>query len=158
MDRETAITILVEHSKHPRHKGRLTDAHVSMPGGNPGCGDVITMHVKAEPDEPRIAAATFEGKGCTISQAAASILLGIVNKDRMSFERALEFSYEDMLSLLGRDVVGSRYTCATLALGTLKMAVKTIEMDRLLRASGHSDEDIRRLRETLGTTGDWEKP
>ena len=141
MDRETLIAILVEHSKHPRHKGRLKDADVSIPGGNPGCGDVITVHVKADRDEPRITTATFEGSGCTISQAAASILLVLVNRDGMSFERALDFSYEDMLSLLGREVVGSRYTCATLALGTLK-------------AAGHSAEDIRRLREALTAPGD----
>ena len=154
MDRETLIAILVEHSKHPRHKGRLEDADVSMPGGNPGCGDVITLHVKADPEEPRIATATFEGSGCTISQAAASILLGLVNRDRLSFEKALDFSYEEMLSLLGREVVGSRYTCATLALGTLKTAVKTIEMDRRLKAAGHSTEDIRRLREALAAPGE----
>lgn len=154
MDKETLITILVEHAKHPRHKGRLEDADVRMPGGNPGCGDVITLHVKADPNEPRIAEATFEGSGCTISQAAASILLGLVNRDRMSFEEALDFSYEEMLELLGREVVGFRHTCATLALGTLKAAVKTIEMDRRLKASGHSTEDIRRLREALVTPGD----
>jgi len=157
MDRETLIATLVEHSKHPRHSGRLEDADVHVPGGNPGCGDVITLHVKADSDEPRIAAATFEGTGCTISQAAASILLGLVNRDRMTFEEALDFSYEEMLSLLGREVVGSRYNCATLALGTLKTAVKRIEMDRKLRAAGHSDEDIQRLREALEERGDLKK-
>ncbi len=149
MAKDVLITKLVEHSKDPRYRGRLENADVSTPGGNPGCGDVITMHIKAEPDEPRIAAASFEGNGCTISQAAASILLERVNRDRLSFQEALDFPYEDMLELLGREVVGSRYTCATLALGTLKNAVKTIEMNRKLRAAGHSDADIRRLREAL---------
>lgn len=154
MDKDELITRLVEHSKDQRHRGGLEEADVSTPGGNPGCGDVITMHVKAEPDEPTIAAVTFEGSGCTISQAAASILLEQVNRDRLSFEEVLDFPYEDMLELLGPEVVGSRYTCATLALGTLKTAVKTIEMDRRLRAAGHSDEDIRRLREALAASGD----
>jgi len=158
MEKDELITRLVEHSKDQRHRGRLEDADVSAPGGNPGCGDVITMHVKAEPDEPRIAVATFEGSGCTISQAAASILLGQVNRDRPSFQEVLDFPYEDMLELLGPDVVGSRYTCATLALGTLKTAVKTIEMDRRLRAAGHSDEDIRRLREALAASEGSNRP
>jgi nitrogen fixation NifU-like protein len=54
-----------------------------------------------------------------------------------------------MIELLGRDVVGSRPRCATLALGTLKAAVRRIEMDRRLRASGRSDEEIAHLREAL---------
>jgi len=47
--------------------------------------------------------------------------------------------------------VGSRPRCATLALGTLKAAVKRIEMDRRLRAAGRSDEEIRVLREALAS-------
>ena len=71
MDRQTRIALLVDHYKNPRRRGALPDADVSMPGGNPGCGDVVTMHVKAAPDEDRIEAVRFEGEGCTISQAAA---------------------------------------------------------------------------------------
>lgn len=74
-----------------------------MPAGNPGCGDVLIRHVRADPAEQRIAAASFEGSGCTISQAAASILLRGVNREKPSFEGVLDFSYEEMLDLLGRD-------------------------------------------------------
>ena len=147
MDRETAIAYLVDHYKNPRFKGYLEDADVSMPGGNPGCGDLVTVHLKAEPASDAIAEATFEGSGCTISQAAASILLQKVNREQLSFKEVMDFTYEQMIDLLGRDVVGFRHRCATLALGTLKAAVKTVEMDRKLRAAGHSEEDIRRLRE-----------
>ncbi len=149
MDRDTAVAFLVDHFKHPRFKGHLEDADVRMPGGNPGCGDVLIMHVRADSAEQRIAAASFEGSGCTISQAAASILLRDVNRDKPSFEDVLDFSYKEILDVVGREVVGFRHRCATLALGTLKAAVKTIEMDRKLRAAGHSEEDIRRLREAL---------
>jgi nitrogen fixation NifU-like protein len=147
MDRETAIAYLVDHYKNPRFKGYLEGGDVSMPGGNPGCGDLVTVHLKAEPASDRIAAATFEGSGCTISQAAASILLQKVNREQLSFGEVMDLTYEEIIDLLGRDVVGFRHRCATLALGTLKAAVKTIEMDRKLRAAGHSEEDIRRLRE-----------
>src|SRR5690606_18925212 len=120
-----------------------------MPGGNPGCGDVVTLYVRAEPDEDRIAAVGFEGEGCTISQAAASILAERMNRKRPTFDEVLALSYEQMIDLLGRDIVGSRPRCATLALGTLKAAVKRIEMDRKLRAAGHTDEEIRRLRDAI---------
>jgi nitrogen fixation NifU-like protein len=139
----------VDHFKHPRHKGRLEHADARMPGGNPGCGDIVTMHVRAAPDADRIEEVAFEGEGCTISQAAASILAQRVNRKQMSFADVDDLSYEVMIEMLGRDVVGSRPRCATLALGTLKAAVKRIEMDRRLRAAGRSDEDIRRMRELL---------
>jgi nitrogen fixation NifU-like protein len=149
VDRETLIARLVDHYKHPRHRSRLDQADVRMPGGNPDCGDLITLHVRAAPEEARLAEASFEGEGCTISQAAASILLKKLNRERPSFEEVLDFSYEEMLDMLGREVVGFRHRCATLALGTLKKAIKAIEMDRKLRAAGYSDEEIREMREAV---------
>jgi nitrogen fixation NifU-like protein len=146
MDRQTRIAYLVDHFKHPRHKGRLEQADARMPGGNPGCGDLITMHVRAAPDANRIEEVSFEGEGCTISQAAASILAQRMNRKQPSFQEISDLSYEEMIELLGPDVVGSRPRCATLALGTLKAAVKRIEMDRMLKGAGHSEADIARIR------------
>lgn len=146
MDRDALIARLVDHFQRPRHTGPLAGADVSMPGGNPGCGDVVTVHVKVDGAD-RIAAASFEGTGCTISQAAASVLMGKVNKEHPSLDGVREFTYEEMLDLLGTEVVGFRHRCATLALGTLKAAVKALEMDRKLRAAGHSEEEIRELRD-----------
>ena len=151
MDRQTRIALLVDHFKHPRHRGPLEAPDASMPGGNPGCGDIVTMHVRAARDEDRIEEVAFEGEGCTISQAAASILAQRVNRKKLSFGEVEDLSYESMIDLLGRDVVGSRPRCATLALGTLKAAVKRIEMDRRLRAAGHSDEEIQRMRAVIAS-------
>lgn len=149
MDRQMRIQLLVDHYKRPRHKGPLEGADVSMPGGNPGCGDVVRMHLEAADGGDRLEAMRFEGEGCTISQAAASILAQRMNKERASFQEILELSYEEMIELLGRDIVGSRPRCATLALGTLKAAVKRLEMDRKLRAAGRSDEEIAAMREAV---------
>lgn len=149
VDRETRIAWLVDHYQHPRHRGKLEGADVRMPGGNPGCGDLLTAYLKAAPGGDRVEALSFEGEGCTLSQAAASILAERVNKQRPSFEEVLAFSYEEMMELLGRDLVSSRPRCATLALGTLKAAVRRLDMDRRLRAAGRSDDDIRALRGEL---------
>ena len=146
MDRETRIAWLVDHFQHPRHRGPLADADVRMPGGNPGCGDVLTAYLRTPPGEDRVAALTFEGQGCTLSQAAASILAERVNRRHPTFEEVLHLSYEEMMDLLGRDLVSSRPRCATLALGTLKAAVRRLAMDRRLRAAGRSDAEIRELR------------
>jgi nitrogen fixation NifU-like protein len=149
MDRQSRIALLTDHFRNPRHKGRLEPADAHMPGGNPGCGDVVTMHVRAAADEDRIEEVSFEGDGCTISMAAASILVQRVNRTKMTFAEVDELSYESIIDLLGRDVVGTRPRCATLALGTLKAAVRRIEMDRKLRAAGRSDDEIRQLREAI---------
>jgi nitrogen fixation NifU-like protein len=146
VDRETRLAWLVDHFNRPRHKGALADADASVPGGNPGCGDIITLHLKAEPGENRVAAVSFEGVGCTLSQAAASILAERINKDRPSFEEVLEYPQEQMIDLLGRDIAEARPGCALLALGTLKGAVKTVEMNRKLRAAGHTEAQIAELR------------
>ena len=68
-----------------------------------------------------VARLTFEGQGCTISQAAASILTEIVAGRTLDEVEAMDFN--DMIDLLGREVVSTRPRCATLALGTLKAAV-----------------------------------
>ncbi len=146
MDRETRVAWLVDHYQHPRFRGRLADADVRMPGGNPGCGDLITVHVRAAPGEDRIEALAFEGEGCTLSQAAASILAERVNRDRPTFEEVLAFTYEEMMDLLDPDLVNSRPRCATLALGTLKAAVRRVATDRRLKAAGKTDAEIRALR------------
>jgi nitrogen fixation protein NifU and related proteins len=148
LDRQTQIDILVDHFKRPRHKGSLEGADVIMPGGNPGCGDLVTMHVKADPDG-RVEAVSFEGEGCTISQAAASILADRINKTHPTLDEVMDFSYERMIDMLGRDVVGFRERCAMLALGTLKMAAKRIQVHRRLREAGRSDQEIRDLERAL---------
>jgi nitrogen fixation NifU-like protein len=149
MDRETRIAWLVDHNQRPRHRGTLPDADARVPGGNPGCGDVITTYLKAKDGEDRVAAVSFEGVGCTLSQAAASILAERTNRLQPTFAEVLNFSYEEMLDLIGREIASSRPQCATLALGTLKGAVKTVEMNRKLRAAGHTDAEIVELRRAI---------
>ena len=152
MDRETRIAWLVDHYQHPRHRGKLEGADVRMPGGNPGCGDLLTAYLKAERGADRVEALTYEGEGCTLSQAAASILAERVNQEHPSFEAVMAMSYEEMMERLGRDLVSSRPRCATLALGTLKAAVRRVEMDRRLRAAGRSESEIRALRGEVPTS------
>jgi nitrogen fixation NifU-like protein len=166
VDRETRIAWLVDHYRRPRHRGALPDADARVPGGNPGCGDIVTVYLKAEPGTDRVSAVSFEGVGCTLSQAAASILAERVNgsvgtqhaapphlRERMSFDEILSFPPEAMIELLGRDIAEARPACALLALGTLKGAVKTVEMNRKLRLAGHTDEQIRELRRAIAEQG-----
>jgi nitrogen fixation NifU-like protein len=125
MDRQEAIEFLVDHYENPRNYGPLEDADVSLSGGNPGCADVITMHAHFDQDG-KVDAIRWEGEGCTISRAAASYVTELV--DGMTPEEIEDMSFEDLIEQLGRELVMTRPTCATLALGTLKKGVHEFHM------------------------------
>ncbi len=122
------VDFLVDHYRTPSNRGALADADVVVPGGNPSCGDVVTIYLKVDPEHDRVAAVSFEGEGCTISQAAASVLTEMVQEAALA--RIEEMDYNDMMDALGREVVQSRPRCATLALSTLKGAVQRYRSDR----------------------------
>ncbi len=136
MDKQELMELIVEHYRRPRHRQSMPDADVVMPGGNPGCGDVVTIYLKVDPEGKLVARATFEGEGCTISQAAADILLDVVNDEQWTLEQVLEADYHLMEELIGEEAVKLRPRCATLALGTLKAAVTKYLRDQLRREAG----------------------
>lgn len=129
MDRQEAIEYLLDHYQHPRNHGAFEPVDVTMPGGNPGCGDVVTIYLKINQAGTAIERVTFEGSGCTISQAAASILAELVDGKPLGDVDAMDFN--DMIDLLGREVVSTRPRCATLALGTLKAAITKYRNDKI---------------------------
>jgi nitrogen fixation NifU-like protein len=98
----------------------MADADVVLGGGNPGCGDIVTFYLKIDPEE-RITGVSFEGEGCTISQAGASVVTEMVLGMQLQEVEALDLNA--MVDELGRDVVVSRTRCATLGLGTVKGAI-----------------------------------
>ncbi len=120
MDRQTAIENLLELYENPEHRGHLDDASVSSLGGNPGCSDVITMHLKVD-EAGTVRAIRFEGEGCTISQAAAELVSA--RMEGATLDEIEDLQQDIIIDELGREVVMSRPKCATLALGTLKQAV-----------------------------------
>ena len=149
MDRETRIAWLVDHAKRLPDRGAVSGADVQVSGGNPGCGDHITVHLNADPAEDRVAVVRFEGVGCTLSRAAASVLAERTNLHRPTFAEVEHFTDEAMMDLVGRDVADARPRCATLALGILKTAVKMLRMDRKLELAGHSAVEIAALRAAI---------
>ena len=136
MDRQMQIQILTDHYRKPRHRGTIEDADVAMPGGNPGCGDVVTVYIKGAEDHEHLQDATYEGEGCTISMAAASMLLEEVHDGDLTMNEIMEMDYNEMIDKLGKQIVASRPRCATLGLGTLKAAIRKYQRDRQLAAAG----------------------
>ena len=129
MERQEAIEYLLDHYQNPRNHGAFAPVDVTMAGGNPGCGDVVTIYLKVSESGDQVGHVTFEGTGCTISQAAASILTEMVEGKPLA--QIDEMDFNDMIDHLGREVVSTRPRCATLALGTLKAALTKYRNDRI---------------------------
>jgi nitrogen fixation protein NifU and related proteins len=111
----------------------LNPADSKAEGGNPGCGDIVTMYMRVAPDG-RISEVSFDGRGCTISQAGASMLTEMaIGKTPKEVE---EMDYEAFIDQMGREVVVSRARCATLGLGTLKAAADLYLKEK--RAAGEA--------------------
>ncbi len=127
-DRQTYIENLIDYYQNPRNKGRLEDATVSASGGNPGCGDVVTMYVQIRDGVAE--QVRFEGEGCTISQAGASMVAEKYEGRPLAEIEAA--STDDMIDEMGRDVVTSRIRCATVGIGTLKGTIQEYRK-RLIR-------------------------
>lgn len=132
-DRQAYIDNILDHYENPRHRGALADATVTMKGGNPGCGDIVTLYLKVD-DTERIVDASFEGQGCTISQAAASILTEKIIGATLNDVKHM--NHEDFVDELGREIVINRPKCATLALNTAKAAERKYRAQR-----GEASED-----------------
>lgn len=95
---------------------------MQLGGGNPGCGDLITIYLRIN-DDDRIEEVSFEGDGCTISQAGGSMISEII--EGMTLEEVANLGKDTMIDEMGEETVKSRVRCATLALGTAQAAVKT---------------------------------
>ena len=121
MNREEYVEMLVDYYEHPRNRGPLEGAELHGSGGNPGCGDLVTMYAHVD-EGGHLTEVGFEGEGCTISQAAASLLTEVAQG--MSLQEIEAMSYDELIELLGREVVSTRPRCATLGLTILKAAAR----------------------------------
>jgi nitrogen fixation NifU-like protein len=71
--RELYRDLILDHARNPRHFGKLDDATHSAEGINPLCGDKLKLYFQVDADD-QITDARFEGSGCAISVASASLL------------------------------------------------------------------------------------
>jgi nitrogen fixation NifU-like protein len=110
---------ILEHYKRPRNFGELTPHDLEAQEQNPLCGDELGVQIRVA--EGRIVDLRFNGHGCAISQAAASIaseeLIG------MDVDEAAALDADWMLDLLGIDISATRRKCALLSLKVLRHAV-----------------------------------
>lgn len=130
--------VLLDHYRSPRNRGRLESATGTAEGHNPLCGDRIAVDVGIERGSGRLAAIAFEGSGCAISIASASLMTEAVSGLPESeiealferFRKAVTGDPEADLEALGKLAVfhgvrefPMRVKCATLAWHTLLAAL-----------------------------------
>lgn len=111
---------IMDHYHQPRYHGRLSEPTGSYEELNPLCGDMI--HIDVLTADGTLADARFDGHGCAVSQAAASMLLEeVVGKP---LNDVLSFSRDDLFELIGVPLSPARMKCALLSLGVLREALR----------------------------------
>lgn len=119
--------IILDHYRNPRNKGKLSNADVSIHDSNPLCGDEIDIHLKIEED--KVKDIKFEGRGCAISQASASMLTEMIMDKPLTTVKDL--TKEDVLENIGLMNLGpARIKCALLSLKVLKLGMVRYYADK----------------------------
>jgi len=112
--------IILDYYRHPRNKGTLDHPHIKAKDSNPLCGDIIEMQLELDGNDS-VKDVRFNGQGCAISQASASMLTELVKGKRLDDVRSI--SKEEILSLIGGQLSAVRLKCALLSLKVLKTGV-----------------------------------
>ncbi|MFJ7935710.1 Fe-S cluster assembly sulfur transfer protein SufU [Sporosarcina sp. NPDC096371] len=129
-------SVIMDHYKNPRNKGVLEDNNITIDMNNPTCGDVI--HLTLQVEDGIVQNAKFEGEGCSISMASASMMTQIVKGKKADEAVNLAHVFSDMM--LGKDIDDSidlgdiealagvakfpaRIKCATLAWKAMEKGV-----------------------------------
>ena len=130
--------VILDHNRRPRNFGQLPDATRTAKGYNPLCGDRLTLYLKLAGD--RIDAVAFEGSGCAISKASASLMTDAIKGQSTAsaadlFERFHQMITTPIDQAVDEESVGklavlagvrefpARVKCASLAWHTLKAAL-----------------------------------
>jgi nitrogen fixation NifU-like protein len=135
--------VILDHNKTPRNYGSLEDADHTAEGNNPLCGDKLRLYIKMDGD--RVEQIRFEGSGCAISTASASLMTEVVDGKTRAEISGLYESFHELLTgdpsvvaeagpELGKLAVFAgvreypvRVKCATLAWHTLQAALQDQE-------------------------------
>jgi len=106
---------ILDHYRNPRNYGKLEDPDIHSEDSNPLCGDQLAMDMQVEGD--RIKEVRFLGRGCAISQAAASMLSEMI--EGKTVQEVVALGKDEVLEELGIAISPARTKCAFLSLRVL---------------------------------------
>jgi nitrogen fixation NifU-like protein len=115
---------ILDHYENPYHRGALENPTLDYRDLNPLCGDEIRVQARVD-QNGCVVEAYFDGAGCVISLAAASMLMEEAEGKTLAEIQAME--RQDMLDLLGIPLTTMRVKCAILALRTLEKSIRLYE-------------------------------
>ena len=115
---------ILDHFKNPRNFGKIENASVHHHEYNPLCGDEIELYLLID-DNKKIVDVKFNGHGCAISQASASMLTEQIKGKNL--EGLKKMTKENILEMLGISLSPVRLKCALLSLDTLKNSILIFE-------------------------------
>src|SRR5918999_3342600 len=111
---------ILEHYRQPHNKGVLEPHDLHFADSNPTCGDELSMTIQLDDAKGRVADVAFDGRGCAISQASASILTDELRG--MSVGEARDYDPKELLENLGVPIGPARLKCALLSYKVLQGA------------------------------------
>lgn len=126
---------IIDLYEHPLNYGELDPSDFSYEEDNPLCGDVVRIAVRLD-EEGRVADVKWEGEGCAISQASASLLTEEIKG--MTLDEVKAFPKETLLDLIGVPLSMARVKCALLSLKVLKAGAYGLPNPEELRGENDS--------------------
>ena len=125
---------ILDHYRNPRNYGKLNQPDVHSEDVNPLCGDQLGMDIQVEGDH--IKEVRFQGRGCAISQASASMLSEMI--EGKTVEEVIALGKEDVLEALGIPISPARTKCAFLSLRVLHRGLAMAGLEK--PDTGEEDE------------------
>ena len=115
---------ILDHYENPYNQGTIENPDLEFRDLNPLCGDEVCIQARLDEND-NLSEICFEGKGCVISLASASMLMEEV--EGKNIREVKEMGRQDVLDLLGIPLTTMRIKCAMLALRTLEKAIHMYE-------------------------------
>ena len=104
--RELYQEVILDHSRKPRNFGKPAEVHHMAQGHNPLCGDRVTVYLDLDGDG-RVTEVTFEGSGCAISMASASIMTEMLKGKTVSEAKSLFDKFHGVVTGEDEDMSGA---------------------------------------------------
>lgn len=133
--------VILDHYAHPRNRGRLDPSDFAVEGANPLCGDELALSVRVR--DGRVEDVRFEGRGCSISQASASMMTEAIKGKTLDEVRTLVQDFKammhgsepqadlgDLVALQGVRKFPVRIKCATLSWVALEQGLDELAAGR----------------------------